>query len=287
MDRQKEIRDFLVSRRARVSPQQVGLPALGGHRRVPGLRREEVAMLAGVSADYYVRLERGHLASASDTVLDALADALQLTAAERSHLFDLARSTSGRGVEASGEPVPEGVQRILDAIGAVPAFVWSRRLDLVAANHLGYALYAPLFDGLSARTVNIARFKFLDPAARSFFHDWEHSIRNTVALLRTGAGMMPEDRAMQNLIAELLGASEPFAACWRDHEVRLHWSGVKEYEHPAVGRLSLPFETLTLPGRPDLMLSVLTPDPGSESARRVQSLSDWADAHPLAVIGSP
>ncbi|MFF5521825.1 helix-turn-helix domain-containing protein [Streptomyces coeruleorubidus] len=286
MNRQTEIRDFLVSRRARVSPQQAGLPALGAHRRVPGLRREEVALLAGVSVDYYVRLERGHLAGASDSVLNGVADALQLGTAERSHLFDLARTARGGGVEVSGKPVPEGVQRVLDAIGAVPAFVWSRRLDLVAANHLGYALYAPLFEKPSAGPVNIARFKFLDPAARSFFHDWEHSIRNTVALLRTGAGMMPGDQGMQDLVAELSAASEPFAKCWRDHEVRLHWSGVKEYEHPGVGRLSLPFETLTLPGRPELMLSVLTPEPGSESAQRVRLLSDWADTRPPVAVTS-
>ncbi|GHA71314.1 MULTISPECIES: helix-turn-helix domain-containing protein [Streptomyces] len=269
-----------MTRRARVSPQQAGLPALGAHRRVPGLRREEVALLAGVSVDYYVRLERGHLAGASDSVLNAVADARQLGAAERSRLFDLARSARGGGMEASEEPVPEGVQRVLDAIGAVSAFVWNRRLDLVAANYLGYALYAPLFDKPSKEPVNIARFKFLDPAGRSFFQDWEQSIRNTVALLRTGAGMMPEDRGLRDLIAELSEASEPFTWCWRDHEVRLHWSGVKEYAHPGVGRLSLPFETLTLPGRPDLMLSVLTPQPGSESAQRVRLLSDWADTQP-------
>ncbi|MFG2135090.1 helix-turn-helix domain-containing protein [Streptomyces sp. NPDC048751] len=277
---QREIKDFLVSRRARVSPQEAGLPALSAHRRVPGLRREEVALLAGVSADYYVRLERGNLAGASDSVLNAVADALQLSAAERSHLFDLARSARGGGVEASEEPVGEGVQRVLDAIGAVPAFVWNRRLDLVAANYLGYALYAPLFDSASTKPVNIARFKFLDPAARTFFHDWEHSIRNTVALLRMGAGMTPGDQGMRDLIAELSAASEPFARCWSDHEVRLHWSGVKEYEHPAVGWLSLPFETLTLPGRPDLMMSVLTPVQGSESAQRLRLLSDWADTQP-------
>ncbi|WP_026004733.1 helix-turn-helix domain-containing protein [Streptomyces sp. AA1529] len=279
MDRQREIRDFLVTRRGRVSPRQAGLPALGAHRRVPGLRREEVALLAGVSVDYYVRLERGHLAGASDSVLDAVADALQFDAAERSHLFDLARAGRGKGLDVK-EDVPEGVQRVLDAMGSVPAFVWNRRLDLVAANYLGHALYAPMYDEPSVGPVNIARFQFLDPAARSFFHDWDESIRNTVALLRTGAGMMPHDRAMNALVEELSAASEPFARCWRDHEVRLHWSGVKEYAHPAVGRLSLPFETLTLPGRPDLMLSVLTPDPGSESARRVRLLADWADTRP-------
>ncbi|MER7484175.1 helix-turn-helix transcriptional regulator [Streptomyces sp. NPDC126510] len=283
MDRQKEIRDFLVSRRGRVSPQQVGLPALGTHRRVPGLRREEVALLAGVSVDYYVRLERGRLAGASDSVLDAVADALHLDEAERSHLFALARASGGGGLAAGEDGVPEGVQRVLDAMGSAPAFVWNRRLDLVAANHLGYALYAPLLGAASAGPTNIARFKFLDPAARSFFYDWETSIRNTVALLRTGAGMMPDDQGMKDLVQELSAASEPFARCWRDHDVRLHWSGVKEYEHPAVGRLSLPFETLTLPGRPDLMLSVLTPDPGSECEQRVRQLSDWADAHPTLV----
>lgn len=236
--------------------------------------------MAGVSVDYYVRLERGHLAGASDSVLNAVADALHLDTAERSHLFDLARAARDGGGGAAEEGVPEGVQRVLDAIGSVPAFVWNRRLDLVAASYLGYALYAPLFEQSSAGPVNIARFKFLDPAARSFFYDWERSIRNTVALLRTGAGLMPEDEGMKALVEELSAASEPFVRCWRDHDVRLHWSGVKEYEHPAVGRLSLPFETLTLPGRPDLMLSVLTPEPGSESAQRVRLLSDWADAHP-------
>jgi transcriptional regulator with XRE-family HTH domain len=221
VDSQSEIRDFLVTRRGRVSPQQAGLPALGAHHRVPGLRREEVALLAGVSVDYYVRLERGHLAGASDSVLNAVADALLLDAAERSHLFDLARAARGGGVGAVEEGVPEGVQRLLEAIGSVPAFVWSRRLDMVAANYLGYALYAPLFEKPSAGPMNIARFKFLDPAARSFFYDWEQSIRNTVALLRTGAGMMPGNQGMRALIEELSAASEPFVQCWRDHDVRL------------------------------------------------------------------
>ncbi|MFI9170256.1 helix-turn-helix domain-containing protein [Streptomyces lincolnensis] len=280
MDRKNDIRDFLVSRRARVTPQQAGLPALSAHRRVPGLRREEVAMLAGLSVDYYVRLERGHLTGASDSVLHALADALHLDDAERSHLFDLSRATASRRRDAHGSgqgPAPAGVQRVLDAIADAPAFVWSRRLDLVAANYLGYALYAPLFRRPGPGAVNIARFKFLDPAARAFFFDWDTSIGNTVAILRTSAGMLPDDKELADLIDELSRGSEPFRRCWQRHDVRLHWSGTKEYEHPVVGRLTLPFQTLTVPGRPDLLMSVLTADPGSASARRVEALADWAD----------
>ncbi|MFF0143068.1 helix-turn-helix domain-containing protein [Streptomyces sp. NPDC005227] len=187
MDRKSDIRDFLASRRARITPQQAGLPAVSANRRVPGLRREEVAMLSGVSVDYYVRLERGHLAGASEGVLAALADALQLDEAERAHLSDLARGADPlrtRRERAGGpEPLPAGVQKVLDAIAEAPAFVWSRRLDLVAANYLGYALYAPFLAQPTQGPVNMARFKFLDPAARTFFFDWENSIGNTVALL--------------------------------------------------------------------------------------------------------
>ncbi|MFE9813019.1 hypothetical protein ACFYRN_35115 [Streptomyces sp. NPDC005227] len=176
------------------------------------------------------------------------------------------------------EPLPAGVQKVLDAIAEAPAFVWSRGLDLVAANYLGYALYAPLFSQPSQGPVNIARFKFLDPAARTFFFDWENSIGNTVALLRTSAGMLPSDEELRGLVEELSQKCEPFRRCWEQHDVRLHWSGVKEYEHPVVGRLTLPFETLTLPARPELLMSVLTAEPGSASARGVRELGDRADS---------
>ncbi|WP_328919708.1 MULTISPECIES: helix-turn-helix transcriptional regulator [unclassified Streptomyces] len=281
-DNTRDVRDFLAGRRARITPQQAGLPAYGGNRRVPGLRREEVALLAGVSVDYYVRLERGHLRGVSDSVLHALADALQLDEAERAHLRDLAANANrGQRREAREErPLRAGVLRVLDAISDTPAFVWNRRLDLVAANRLGYALYAPLFDAPDPdRPVNIARFKFLDPAARAFFADWDVSIHNTAALLRMGTGQAPDDEQLSELIMELQDGSPEFKRMWAQHEVTLHWNGTKHFHHPVVGDLDLPFETLILPAHPDLLLTVLTPEPGTTAAHQVRRLADWSAAH--------
>lgn len=210
MDNRNEIRDFLASRRARITPEQAGLPAYGTHRRVPGLRREEVALLAGVSIDYYTRLERGNLNGVSDNVLDALASALQLDEAERAHLLDLARAASTT-VHTRRRPTQQqirpSVQRILDAIASAPAYLRNGRRDILAANQLGHALYSEMYAD-PVRPVNVARFVFLSPRARTFFLNWEKAANDTVAVLRSEAGRNPYDRALMGLVGELSTCSD-------------------------------------------------------------------------------
>ena len=280
MDNRDEVRDFLSSRRARITPQQAGLPAYGSNRRVPGLRREEVAMLAGVSADYYVRLERGNLAGASEQVLDAVAVALQLTATERRHLHDLARAASGRPARRRRAPatVPVSVRAILDAITGTPAVVRNDRLDLIAANPLAMALYAPLFDGPSitpGRPANHARFAFLDPAARDFWIDWPRAAHDTVGVLRVLAGRYPHDPELHDLVGELSTRSEDFRELWARHDVHAHSGGTKLIQHPGVGRLELMYDTLPVVQAPGLTMLVYTAVPGSPSAQALQFLASW------------
>ncbi|MGW5431663.1 helix-turn-helix transcriptional regulator [Streptomyces sp. NPDC004059] len=282
MDSRNEIKEFLASRRARITPQQAGLPAYGGNRRVPGLRREEVAMLAGMSVDYYVRLERGNLSGVSEAVLDSLARALQLDEAERAHLDDLARAantTPHKRRRTAPQPtqVPPSVQRILDSMTDAPAFVRNGRLDFLAANRLGYALYAPLFGDGHKPPANIARFKFLDPRGREFFgRHWEESMNNTVALLRTEAGRNPHDKGLTDLLGELVTRSEEFRIAWARHNVRLHYSGVKHFHHPVVGDLTLAFDAMQLPAHPSLSLTAMSAEPGSPDEDALKLLASWA-----------
>ncbi len=276
---ESDIREFLASRRARITPQQAGLPAYGGKRRVPGLRREEVALLAGVSIDYYVRLERGHLAGASEEVLDALAGALQLDDAERAHLYDLARAAAKRPARRTRRvrgPLPDSVLRVLHAMTDAPAFIRNGRLDILATNTLGRALYAPLFPDGSARTVNIARAQFLTPQGRDFFPHWEESVNTTVSLLRTEAGRAPHDTELTGLIGELVTRSEEFRTAWAKHNVRLHHTGRKSFHHPAVGVLSLDFDAMELPARPGLTLTAYSAAPGTPDHDALRLLAAWA-----------
>jgi transcriptional regulator with XRE-family HTH domain len=280
MSDRNEIRDFLTTRRARITPEQAGLPAYGGNRRVPGLRREEVAMLAGVSIDYYTRLERGNARGASDTVLDGLARALHLDEAERAHLFDLIHAANaGTAIRAprraAREPVRPAVQRILDSMTTTPAYVRDGHLDILAANQLGNALFSPLFDS-PARPANPARFLFLDPLAAEFYLDWEPIARDTVAMLRSLAGHNPHDRALSNLIGELSTRSDAFRQLWAAHNVRFHRSGIKRFHHPVVGDLTLAFEALDLAADDGLRISVYTAEPGTPSHDTVNLLASWA-----------
>ena len=241
VDNRADIRDFLATRRARITPEQAGLPSGGGRRRVPGLRREEVAVLAGVSTEWYVRLEKGHIAGVSDDVLDAVARALQLDEAERSHLFDLARAAKPGRHAPSRRPKPQvrpSVQRILDSMTTTAAFVRNGRLDILAINALGRALYAPVFDD-ERRPANLARFNFLDPRAKDFYPDWNDAANTSVALLRTEAGRDPHNRDLTDLVGELATRSEEFRTRWAAHNVRLHRTGVKHFHHPVVGTLDL------------------------------------------------
>lgn len=285
MDLKKEAAEFLRTRRARITPERAGLPAWGGARRVPGLRREEVALLAGVSAEYYVRLERGQLAGVSESVLDAVANALQLDEAERAHLFDLARAASTR----HRNPVPRRavrppVQWLLDSMGGTAAYVRNPRTDLLAANALGRALYAPVFE--MAGQPNVARFVFLDPRAREFFTDWERIAREAAALLRTMAGENPFDPGLTHLVGELSTRSDHFRTLWAAHDVRLHRTGTKRFHHPVVGDLTLAFEGLALTADTGLRLNAYVAEPGTPSAEAFSLLASWA-ATPLSTVREP
>jgi transcriptional regulator with XRE-family HTH domain len=278
VDNRNEIRQFLTSRRAKITPEQAGLPAYGANRRVPGLRREEVALLAGVSVDYYTRLERGNLGGVSEAVLGALAQALQLDDAERGHLFDLARAantTARPRRRPAQQRVRPGVQRILDAITDAPADVRNGRRDILAANRLGFALYSELFID-PVRPANVARFVFLSPRAREFFVDWEGAATDIVANLRTEAGRNPYDRGLQDLVGELSTRSEAFRTRWAAHNVRQHQTGRKQLHHPVVGDLEVTYEVLALPADPGLSLVVYGAEPGSASQDGLKLLASWA-----------
>jgi transcriptional regulator with XRE-family HTH domain len=273
-----DIREFLSSRRARITPQQAGLPVFGDPRRVPGLRREEVAMLAGVSVDYYTKMERGNLRGVSETVLDALARGLRLDEAERLHLFDLARAagpTPRPRSRPAKQRVRPSVQRILDAMTDAPALVQNARLDVFAANRLGYAVYSEM-DLAPGRPANHARYVFLDPRAKRFFLDWDRVADDTVAMLRAEAGRDPHDRDLTDLIGELSTRSQDFRVCWAAHNVRVHQTGAKRFHHPVVGDLSLTFEMLELAADPGLHLLVLSAEPGTPSHDALKLLGSWA-----------
>jgi transcriptional regulator with XRE-family HTH domain len=271
-----DIAEFLATRRAKITPEQAGLPSYG-QRRVPGLRREEVASLAGVSADYYRRLERGQVSGVSELVLEALARALRLDEAERAHLFDLARAASpvapkrSRPAKKRVRPV---VQRLLDQIEA-PAIVSTVHGDYLAANALGRALYAPVFESPEQQPVNSARFTFLDPAAVDFYPDWERLASELVANLRSQAGRNPYDRSLQDLIGELSTRSEEFRVRWAAHNVRSHRTGTKRLRHPIVGELELSYETLTLDADDGLRLALYTAEAGSASQQALDLLASW------------
>ena len=278
MDTKTEIREFLTSRRARVTPEQAGLPSYGA-RRVPGLRREEVAVLAGVSIQYYIRLERGDIKGVSESVLDAVARALQLDDAERAHLLDLARATNPMPARPRRRPAKHGVRRelqwTLDAITGAAAFIGNDRLDVLAANQLGRALYSQLYEA-PVRPVNTARFVFLDPRADASFPDWDRVAGEIVAILRSAAGPDPYNRELTDLVGELATQSEAFRARWATHNVRFHTSGTKQFNHPVVGELSLSYNLLALGADPGLTLATYTAEPGSRSEDALKLLGSWA-----------
>ncbi|MCG8969607.1 MULTISPECIES: helix-turn-helix transcriptional regulator [Streptomyces] len=276
MDRSNEIREFLRTRRARITPEQAGLAPHGGPRRVPGLRREEVAQLAGVSVDYYVRLERGRTQGVSETVLEAVARALQLDEAERAHLYDLTQPTTPR-TRRKRPLAPQRVHpvlyRTLDSL-SVPAVVQGRRTDVLAANKLAYALYTD-FEARPRRDRNFARFVFLDEAARTLYADWQQVAGDCLASLRLYAGRHPDDPQLTELIGELSLHSDTFRRLWADHDVRAHVSGVKRLHHPLVGDLTLDYVVLAVEGDPDQTLVIYTPEPASPSAEALSILASW------------
>ncbi|WP_433463582.1 helix-turn-helix transcriptional regulator [Spirillospora sp. CA-128828] len=277
MDHRSQVREFLTSRRAKISPQQAGLPSYGT-RRVPGLRRAEVAQLAGVSVEYYSRLERGDLSGVSDHVLDALARALRLNDEERTHLEDLAR-TAGPGPRRRRRSAPQQVrptvQRMLESMTDAPAFVMNGRGDVLATNLLGRALYAPMIDAARGAAPNHARFIFLDPRSQQFWGDWNRAADDTVALLHAQAGRDPYDKALTDLVGELSTRSDDFRARWSRHDVRQHHIGSKPFHHPVVGDLHLSYESLDL-AADNLTLVVYGAEPGSDSEDKLRLLASWA-----------
>jgi transcriptional regulator with XRE-family HTH domain len=279
IDLRTEIRDFLSTRRARLTPEKSGLPAYGGNRRVAGLRREEVAMLAGVSVDYYVRMERGSLAGASESVLDGLADALQLDEAERAHLFALARESGTRGARRR-RPAPftvrPAVQQVLDAMTEAPAWIRNGRHDVLAMNQLARALYSPVLAD-PRRPANTTRFVYLEPvAAEQFFVDYDRITKDAAAMLRLEAGRNPHDKALIELVGELSTRSELFRRQWASQDVKFHRSGRKRLRHPAVGRLDLDFESMELASEPGYQLNVYTAAAGTPTADALKLLASWA-----------
>jgi transcriptional regulator with XRE-family HTH domain len=289
VDTRSEIREFLSSRRAKITPEQAGLTSYGP-RRVPGLRREEVAVLAGVSVPYYTRIERGNMNGVSDSVLDALSRALQLDEAERAHLFDLARAlrpspTSTPRRRARRQRVRPSVQHILDGLTGAAAFVHNARLDNLAANHLAYALYADMF-GMAAGPgpVNSARYVFLDSGARDFYADWERAASDVVAILRTAAGRDPHDRDLSDLVGELSTRSADFRTRWAAHNVRFHDTGTKAFHHPVVGDLSLTYNRMELAADPGLAITIYTAEPNSTSSEALSLLGSWAATPDAQII---
>jgi transcriptional regulator with XRE-family HTH domain len=279
IDPRNEVREFLSSRRARISPEQAGLPAYGGNRRVKGLRREEVAMLAGVSVDYYVRMERGNLASASDSVLDALASALQLDEAEREHLYALARESGAGGSRRKRRTpgtVRPALQQVLDAITDAPAWIRNGRHDVLAMNQFARALYAPVLAD-PRRPANTARFVYLNrEVAEQFFVDYDKIARDAAAMLRLEAGQNPHDEDLIALVGELSTRSELFRKQWASQDVRFHRSGRKRLRHPAVGQLDLDFETMQIPSEPGLQLNIYTAPANTPTADGLKLLASWA-----------
>src|SRR3954454_20232124 len=277
VETKKEIQEFLTSRRAAITPEQAGVPSYGA-RRVPGLRREEVAVLAGVSVPYYTRLERGDLAGASDSVLEALARALQLDDAERAHLFDLARAAQPLGRPPRRRPakhrIRPSVQQLLDALTGAAAHVGNERLDILGANPLGRALFPDMFAG--HERPNAARFVFLDPRARDFYVDWDRIARDVVAPLRSAAGRNPYDRDLSDLVGELSTRSQEFRQHWAKHDVRFHISGVKNFHHIQVGNLELNYERLEVVFDTGLTIFTYTADPGTRSAEALGLLGSLA-----------
>jgi len=280
MDTRSEARDFLTTRRARVTPDRVGLPG-GPGRRVPGLRRSEVAMLAGVSVEYYSRLERGDLGGVSDTVLDAVGGALLLDDAERAHLADLARAANESPVRARSRSRarPAGVSRsmqlALDSVVSGPAFVRNGRMDVLGENALFRALYSDLY-ALPERPVNLARFVFLHrELSEAFYPSWSVAADINVGIIRTEAGRDPHDEALHELVGELSTRSDEFRRRWGAHDVRHHVSGGKEFRHPVVGDLELVYEAMEPMGQPGLNFLIYSAEPGSPTEERLRLLASW------------
>jgi transcriptional regulator with XRE-family HTH domain len=274
-----EIREFLTTRRAKLSPERAGVPRYGRKRRVPGLRREEVALRAGISVEWYTRLERGVARGVSDEVIDAIGSALQLDEAERAHLADLVRSANAeRPPRRNSTPqrVRPSIARIVDVMAPIPACVTNGRLDVLYANDLAEALFSDVFRD-PVRPPNFARFVFLDPRARTFYRDWDKAGSDTVAVLRAAAGRDPYDRSLSDLVGQLSTRSDEFRLRWAGHDVAFHRTATKQMHHPLVGDMTLAFEMLELPADPGLSVLIYSAEPGSPSEEALRELASWSE----------
>jgi len=280
-DARGELGEFLRTRRAKITPRQAELPNYGGRRRVPGLRREEVALLAGISIEYYTRIERGSVRGASDDVLDALARALQLDDVERAHLIDLVHAANARPRgdrrSAARDQARPTVQRLLDSMTGVAAFIRNARLDILSANHLGYALYSPAFLD-PARSVNLARFVFLNRRSTDFYRDWDRIAHDAVGSLRAEAARHPDDKALTSLVGELATHSDEFRVRWGGHDVRYYRSGTQPFHHPLVGDLTLNYDALEIPADPGQTIVAYSAPAGSPAQEALDQLANWTTA---------
>jgi transcriptional regulator with XRE-family HTH domain len=282
-----EIREFLASRRAKLTPESAGLPLYGTKRRVAGLRREEVALLADISVEYYTRLERGEARGVSNDVLDAVSRALRLDAAEHEHLLDLVRQANADRSLRRAPRAPQlrpSIRRVVDGLTAMPAMVSNARHDVLHANRLAEALFLEMFSD-SVRPPNTARYLFLDPRAKTFYTDWEAVAHDVVAALRGEAGRSPYDRALSDLVGVLSTRSEEFRTLWAGHDVRFHRTGVKRFHHPLVGDITLTWDALPLPADPGLALATYSAEPGTPSADALRDLARWTETR--AALSGP
>ena len=272
----RELADFLRRARAAVDPARAGLPADGRVRRVPGLRREEVALLAGVSTDYYTRLEQGRRITPSDGVLDAVARALDLGAAGRAHLGHLVGAPSSRSVRpAPVQRARPGLRQLMDSLDGQPALLLGRRTDVLAGNRMAHALLTD-FGRLPVRQRNYARWMFGADEARALFLDWDVQARAVVENLRLDVGTDPGDRAAAELVAELSAASPEFRRWWAEHRVHQRTHGSKRLRHAIVGELTVDYETLTLPGDPGQTLFVYSAPAGTAAREVLDLLASWS-----------
>jgi transcriptional regulator with XRE-family HTH domain len=283
MDTTDAISEFLTTRRAKLTPAQVGLPDFGGRRRVPGLRREEVALVAGMSPEYYKRLERGNATGVSEAVIDGVSRALQLDEAEHSHLQDLIRAANvGAHPQRRQRPhrksqLTAAMQQTVDAMSTVPVYVQNGRLDAVATNRLGQALFSEMLDG-ARPPANAARFIFFDRRAHTFYREWDAQTRQIVAVLRAQAGRSPYDRQLSDLVGELSTRSDLFRKLWGAHDVREHRTGLKLIHHPVVGDLDLTFQAMDFASDRGMQMIVFSAEPGSATHERLQLLANWAES---------
>jgi transcriptional regulator with XRE-family HTH domain len=280
-----ELGAFLKARRADLTPRAVGLPEGDSNRRVPGLRREEVAQLAAISVDYYTRLEQGRV-PASVAVLSTLAAALRLDEAQQAYLYEIAGKADARPRRRRSRQTPRpAMRRLLDQLGGTPALVLGRRMDVLAWNSVATALFTD-FGSIPPAQRNYVRLLFTDPTVRSLHEEWDHDARDAVAALRMEAAADPDDPDLARLVGELAVVDPDFRTWWAERRVNNCTYGTKHYRHHLVGELTLDCDTWSSPDGSGQRLMVLTAEPGSPSDEALRILSSWTAADPV-IPGPP